>query len=72
MSGKVSRANRVVAVKAAKDTVYRLKAVPYSDDINPFDNDRQRRIFKKYYEQWVQQYEKFESMVAEFHAVFGG
>ena len=47
-SGKNSRQRRKDAVNSANKMAYSI-GTPYNDDINPFDNDRQRRIFEKYY-----------------------
>ena len=51
MSGRQSRARRVEAVNRAKEALERSEHSHYSESINPFSDERQRRIFKKYYEQ---------------------
>lgn len=53
MSGKASRERRKEAVKAARESVYKGKG---TGGKNPFDNERQTRIFEQYVTQFENMY----------------
>jgi hypothetical protein len=72
MSGKNSRQRRKDAVNAARDAVYSSKGADYSDDMMPKNFDeRQRRIFQKYYYQLLNQYNWFNTVEADMMRVYG-
>lgn len=57
---KPSRARRTQAVKAAWRVLYDRKGAVYDDSLNPFEDERRRRIFEKYYHQYHANYWFYE------------
>ena len=64
MSGVESRRRRKHAYEAARDLVYANGALPLQENMVPpsFD-ERQKRIFRKYYELYRKQYDWLDGFV---------
>ena len=63
---KPSRQRRNDAVNAARKAVYDNSGLEYSDSLNIYDvvtNERQHRIFKKYYISICNKYHFFEDIL---------
>lgn len=69
MSGSGSRARRVAAVKRARDDVYSSRCSSICTP--PFNNDRQNRIYREYYQKFYNQYLYFEQLIEEMESVYG-
>lgn len=69
MSGKQSRQRRKDAVNRARADVYANKGSPYRN--NPFTDERQARLYEKYYNQFVDHYHNMESTFKEMAEAYG-
>ena len=69
MSGKGSRARRVVAVRAARWAVYANNGSEMAG--NPFTDERQARIYAKAYAITRAHYWRMESLLSEMEEVYG-
>jgi len=82
MPGAASKARRKAAVEKAKKDVYRLKGdlsprvipglgLQPALCINPFDDERQDRIYWKYVEHYEQHYKQMEWMMKDLEEAYG-
>ena len=69
MSGKQSRERRLEAVRKAKADVYANNGGPRTNQ--PFDNERQARIYNKTYDEWQDHYNRMESLHDEMREIYG-
>lgn len=68
---KPSRQRRKDAVNAAIEAVYKNKGSPYTDEINPYNDERCHRIFVNYYNQWRNTYHNMESICRDMEEIYG-
>ena len=69
MSGKNSRQRRKDAVNKARDDVYKNNGEMFI--VNPFDNERQARIYAKHYPMFMNTYSWCESLHKDMCRAYG-